>query len=216
MDSSASYSLKECLEKVIGSASAKFDESVDVVVKLGVDSRKSEEQVRGTVVLPKGIGKDIKVAVFAQANDLAEKAGADVFGGEDLIEEVKKGRKLGVDWCITTPDFMPKITPIAKVLGAKGLMPNSKFGTITTDVAKVVKTIKSGQVKFRTDKNGIIHGKLGNIKSNIDDLSENLKVFLKAIKDNKPNSFKGVYFKSVFLNSTMGKAYKVSKVEDII
>ncbi|MDR2609220.1 MAG: 50S ribosomal protein L1 [Rickettsiales bacterium] len=209
---------KQCLEKITESASAKFNESIDVAVNLGVDSRKSEEQVRGTVILPKGIGKDIKVAVFAQDKHLseAEKAGADIVGGEDLVEEIKKGRKLDVDWCITTPDFIAKITPIAKVLGAKGLMPNPKLGTVTSKVAEAVKTIKSGQIKFRTDKNGIIHGKLGNIKFGVDDLLENLKAFLKVIKNSKPVSVKGVYFKSVFLNSTMGKAYKINKVEDII
>ncbi|WP_168464293.1 50S ribosomal protein L1 [Wolbachia endosymbiont of Ctenocephalides felis wCfeT] len=212
------YEVKRCLEEIIKSATAKFDESIDVAINLGVDSRKSEEQVRGIVVLPKGIGKDIKITVFAQDKDLseAEKAGADIVGGEDLIEEIKKGRKLDVDWCITTPDFMAKITPIAKILGSKGLMPNPKFGTVTRNVVEAIKTIKSGQIKFRTDKNGIIHGKLGSMKSSISDLLENLKAFLKAIKDNKPASVKGVYFKSIFLNSTMGKSYKVSKVEDIV
>ncbi|MDD9331129.1 MAG: 50S ribosomal protein L1 [Wolbachia sp.] len=212
------YSPKECLEKVIGSASAKFNESIDVVVNLGVDSRKSEEQVRGTVVLPKGIGKDIKVIVFVQDKYLleAKKAGADIAGGVDLVEEIKNGKKLDVDWCITTPDFMAKVAPIAKILGSKGLMPNPKFGSVTSNVAETIETIKSGQVKFRTDKNGIVHGKLGNVKSGIDDLLENLKAFLKVIKDSKPISVKGVYFKSIFLNSTMGKAYKISKVEDIV
>jgi len=210
--------VRQCLEKIIGSAPAKFDESVDIAVNLGVDSRKSEEQVRGIAILPKGIGKDIKVAFFSQGKYLleAEKAGADIIGGEDLVEEIKKGKKLNVDWCVTTPDFMPKIASIAKVLGSKGLMPNPKFGTVTSNVEDTVKMIKSGQVRFRTDKNGIIHGKLGSIKFSIDDLLENLKVFLKVIKDNKPVSVKGVYFKSIFLNSTMGKAYKISKVEDVI
>lgn len=210
---------KQCLEKIVESASAKFNESVDIAVNLGVDSRKSEEQVRGTVVLPKGIGKNIKVAVFAQDKHLleAEKAGADITGGEDLVEEIKKGRKLNVDGCNTTPDFMAKITPIAKVLGAKGLMPNPKFGIVTSNISEATKTLKSGQIKFRTDKNGVIHGKLGSIKFDIDDLLENLKAFLKVIRDNKPASVKGVYFKSVFfLNSTMGKAHKINKVEDII
>ncbi|MCV3769668.1 MAG: 50S ribosomal protein L1, partial [Wolbachia pipientis] len=138
-------------------------------------------------------------------------------GGEDLITEIKKGnKKLNVDWCITTPDFIAKITPIAKMLSAKGLMPNPKFGTVTSNIAEAIKTIKSGQVKFKTDKNGIIHGKLGNIKFSVDDLLENLQAFLKEIKNNKPVSTKGVYFKKVFLSSTMGKAYKISKIEDII
>ncbi|NUY39319.1 50S ribosomal protein L1 [Wolbachia endosymbiont of Litomosoides brasiliensis] len=213
-----SGSPKECLEKIIKSASAKFNESIDIAVNLGIDSCKSEEQVRGTVVLPKGVGKDIRVAAFAQDKHLleAKKAGANVVGGENLVEEIKRGRKLDVDWCITTPDFIAKITPIAKVLGTKGLMPNPKLGTVTSNVAEAIKTIKSGQIKFRTDKNGIVHGKLGNIKFSIDDLLENLKAFLKVIKSNKPISVKGVYFKSIFLSSTMGKAYKVSKVEDII
>ncbi|MDN5247779.1 MAG: 50S ribosomal protein L1 [Wolbachia endosymbiont of Tyrophagus putrescentiae] len=209
---------RQCLVQIIESASAKFDESIDVAVNLGVDSRKSEEQVRGTVVLPRGIGRDIRVAVFTQDKYLleAEEAGADVVGGEDLVEEIKKGQKIDVDWCVTTPDFMSKITPIAKVLGSKGMMPNPKFGTVTSKVAETVKMIKSGQVKFRTDKSGIVHGKLGNIKFSIDDLLENLRAFLKVIKENKPASVKGIYFKSVFLNSTMGKAYKISKVEDLI
>jgi large subunit ribosomal protein L1 len=216
--SNEAYTPKECLEKVIESALAKFNESVDVAVNLGVDSRKSEEQVRGTVVLPKGLGRDIKVVVFAQDKYLleAEKAGADFVGGENLIEEMKKGKKLDVDWCITTPDFMVKIAPIAKILGSKGLMPNPKFGTVTSNLEEAVKTIKSGQVKFRTDKNGIIHAKLGNIKFSIDDLLENLKAFLKIIKDSRPVFAKGVYFKSVLLNSTMGKAYKINKLEDMI
>ncbi|QKX02462.1 50S ribosomal protein L1 [Wolbachia endosymbiont of Dirofilaria (Dirofilaria) immitis] len=210
--------LKQCLEKIIKSAPAKFNESIDIAVNLGINSRKSEEQVRGIVVLPKGVGKDIKVAVFIQSNHLleVEKVSADIIGGEDLVEEIKKGRKLDVDWCITTPDFITKITPIAKILSAKGLMPNPKFGTVTPNIAGTIKTIKSGQVKFRTDKNGIIHSKLGNIKFSIDDLLENFKAFLKAIKNNKPISAKGVYFKNVFLSSTMGKAYEISKVEDII
>ncbi|WFW29561.1 MAG: 50S ribosomal protein L1 [Wolbachia endosymbiont of Menacanthus eurysternus] len=211
--------LRQCLEKVIKFASARFDESVDIVVNLGVDSRKSEEQLRGTVILPKGIGKNIKVAVFAGDRYLleAKKVGADILGGEDLIEEIRNGRKLDVDWCIATPDFMTKIAPIAKILGSKGLIPNSKFGTVTFEVAEAIRVIKSGQIKFRTDKNGIIHSKLGSVKFSVDDLLENLRAFLVAIKNIKPPSFRGVYFKSVFLNSTMGKAYKVvNKIEDII
>lgn len=209
---------RKCLEKVVESAAAKFDESVDFSVNLGVDGRNSDQQVRGTVILPNGTGKDIKVAVFAQDKYLleAKKAGADVIGGEDLVEEIKKGKKLDVDWCITTPDFMPKITSVAKILGSKGLMPNPKFGTVTSNIGDVVKVIKSGQVKFKADKNGIVHGKLGNIKCSVDDLLENLKAFLKVIKDNKPASVKGVYFKSAFVSSTMGKAFKISKVEDVI
>ncbi|CAD7000739.1 unnamed protein product [Ceratitis capitata] len=159
---------KQCLEKVIESASAKFNESIDITVNLGVDSHKSEEQVRGTVVLPRGTGKNIKVAVFVQGNHLleAEKVNADIIGGEDLVEEIKKGRKLDVDWCITTPDFIAKITPIAKILSAKGLMPNPKFGTVTSNIAETIKTIKSGQIKFRTDKNGIIHVNFKSINAN--------------------------------------------------
>jgi large subunit ribosomal protein L1 len=209
---------RQCLEGIIESASAKFDESIDVAINLGVDPRKSEEQIRGVVVLPKGIGKEIKVAAFVQSERIADakEAGADVVGGEELVEEIKNGIKLDVDWCVTTPNFMAKVAPVAKILGSKGIMPNPRFGTVTSDVVSAIRTIKSGQVKFRTDKNGIIHGKLGNIKFGIDDLLENLKAFLKVIKDSKPVSVKGVYFKSVFLNSTMGKAYKISKVEDII
>ncbi|MBV0899184.1 MAG: 50S ribosomal protein L1 [Wolbachia endosymbiont of Fragariocoptes setiger] len=210
---------RECFQKVIESAKAKFNESVDVAVNLGVDGRKSEEQVRGVVVLPNGIGREIRVAVFAHGQDAiseAEEAGADIIGGEDLIEEIKRGKKIDVDWCVTTPDFMVKVSSIAKILGSRGLMPNPKFGTVTTDLAKKVKLIKSGQTKFRTDKNGIVHAKLGNIRFNIDDLLENLKAFVKVLKDNKPSSMKGMYLKSIFISSTMGKAYRINRLEGVI
>ncbi len=209
---------KQCLENIIESASAKFDESIDIAVNLGIDPRKSDEQVRGVVVLPKGIGKEIKVAVFVQDEYIAtaKEAGADIVGGEELVEEIKNGEKLNVDWCITTPTFMAKVTPIAKILGSKGIMPNPKFGTVASDVVSAIQTIKSGKIRFRADKGGVIHGKLGNVKFSVDDLLENLKTFLKIVKDNKPISVKGVYFKSIFLNSTMGKAYKISGIEDII
>ncbi len=212
------YNAYDCFCNIISSASAKFIESIDVSVNLNINSRKSEERVRGVVTFPKGIGKLPKIAVFAHDEVLlkTEEERVDFLGGVDLIEEVKSNKRLNVDWCIATPDIMPLIAPIAKILGSKDLMPNPKYGTVTSDIIKEVKSIKSGKVKFKSEKNGIVHGKLGTIKFDIDDLLVNLKAFLKAIVASKPSSVKGAFIKSVFLSSTMGKAYKIDKVESII
>ncbi|UWI82985.1 50S ribosomal protein L1 [Wolbachia endosymbiont of Howardula sp.] len=206
------------LEQILESSSAKFIESIDVAVNLRVDTRKTEEQIRGTVILPKGIGTAIKIAVFIDKEHIieAQTSGADIVGSEDLVEEIKRGKKLDVDWCVTTPDFIRHITPIAKILGAKGIMPNPQFNTVTSDVISTINTIKSGQIKFRTDKNGIIHGKIGNASFDTKDLLENLLALIKAIKEKKPNTIKGIFFRSIFLNTTMGKSLKLSKIEDLI
>ncbi len=211
------YNLIDCLEMVIKSSSVKFAASVDVAINLNIDARKSEEQVRGVVVLPKGIGKNIKVAVFAKDKYLleAQEAMVDVVGGEDLINDIKEGKKLNVDWCITTPDFMPSVAPIAKILGSKGLMPNPKFGTVTFEIAKTINIIKSGQIKFRVDKGGTVHAKFGTVQLSAKDLFINFMALMKVIKDAKPVTIKGNYFKSVFISSTMGKSFKVNKVEEI-
>lgn len=212
------YDIIDCLEMVVGSSSTKFVESVDIAMRLNVDVRKPEEQVRGMIVLPKGIGKDIKVAVFTDNECLLEelKSIVDVIGGEGLVNSIEENKKLpDVDWCITTYDFVERIKPIAKILGPKGLMPDPKFNTVTSDVVKIVDIIKSGQIKFKTDKYGIIHAKIGNVQFSVKDLFTNFMTLVKAINDVKPNSIKGDYFKSIFINSTMGKSLRVGKIGKI-
>ncbi|WP_410522102.1 50S ribosomal protein L1 [Neoehrlichia mikurensis] len=208
------YEIKEGLKKLIECSKAKFCESVDVAIKLNINSSKADEQIRGVVVLPKGLGKEIKVAVFANGENLklAESSNADIVGDEDLVEDIKRKKKLDVDWCVATPDFMPKISSIAKILGPKGLMPNPKFGTVTLDIAKTVGVIKSGQIKLKADKGGIIHAKIGNAAFVIEDLLDNFNAVVDVIRQLKPITVKGLYFKSVFISSTMGRSFKIVNV----
>ncbi|MDR3492448.1 MAG: 50S ribosomal protein L1 [Gammaproteobacteria bacterium] len=184
---------------------AKFRESVDVSINLGVDPRKSDQAVRGAVVLPNGTGRDIRVAVFTTAGnvDAATQAGADIVGLEDLAEKVKAG-EMNFDIVIATPDAMRVVGQLGQVLGPRGLMPNPKDGTVTADVVTAVKNAKAGQVKYRTDKGGVIHCTIGKIDFTVSDLTQNLEAILAALKKVKPNSAKGVYFKKVTLSSTMG------------
>lgn len=205
------------LRKVVESAKANFCESVDIAINLNINSSKSDEQVRGFVVLPKGLGREVKVAVFAKGGylEMAREAMADVVGDEELIEKVKKkGYKLDVDWCLTTPDFMSSVSSIAKILGPRGLMPNPKFNTVTFEVAKAIGIIKSGQIRFKSDKTGIVHAKIGNVKFSIEDLLENFNAVVNAVKQCRPPSVKGLYFKDVFIISTMGKSVKVENLNN--
>ncbi|MEH0831378.1 50S ribosomal protein L1 [Anaplasma bovis] len=207
-----SYTLEDGIEKLIAEATAKFRESVDVAIKLSIGDNKSGESIRGVAVLPKGLGKEVKVAVFAKG-EYAKQAvavGADIVGEEDLIDDIKKGRKLDVDWCVSTPDFMSQVSAIAKILGPRGLMPNPKFGTVTTDVSKVVSTIKSGQVKFKSDKYGIVHVKIGDVGFSPSDLKENFQAVVSAVQALKSSTVKGTFFRAVFLNTTMGKSFKIA------
>ncbi|MGN7661283.1 MAG: 50S ribosomal protein L1 [Anaplasma sp.] len=208
-----SCSAEEGILELLKSCKARFRESVDVAIKLNMGGAKSGgESIRGALVLPKGLGREVKVAVFTKGEHArrATEAGADVVGGEELVEEVKKGRKLDVDWCVATPDFMPQVSAIAKVLGPRGLMPNPKFGTVTLEPAKVVGIIKSGQVKFKSDRYGIVHVKIGDAGFAPGDLLENLNAVVAAVQGLKPTTVKGSYFKGIFLNSTMGKSFKIS------
>ncbi|GAT76994.1 50S ribosomal protein L1 [Ehrlichia ruminantium] len=211
------YDIVSGFKKVIESAKANFCESVDVAINLNINSSKSDEQVRGAVVLPKGLGREVKVAVFAKGGhlDAAKEAMADIVGDEELIEEIKRKKcKLDVDWCLTTPDFMSSVSSIAKILGPRGLMPNPKFNTVTFELSKAIKVIKSGQIRFKSDKAGIVHAKIGNVKFSIEDLLQNFNAVIGAIKQSKPASVKGVYFKNVFIVSTMGKSVKVESLNN--
>lgn len=212
IDSTKFYAIDEALALLKGLPAAKFVESVDVAVNLGVDPRKSDQVVRSSTVLPNGTGKTVRVAVFAQgANaDVAKEAGADIVGFEDLAEEVKKGN-MDFDVVIATPDAMRVVGQLGQVLGPRGLMPNPKVGTVTPDVAGAVKNAKAGQVRYRTDKNGIIHCTIGKANFEVAALRENLMALLADLQKMKPSSAKGVYMKKISLSTTMGAGVSIEK-----
>ncbi len=206
------YPVTEALGILKEVSSVKFNESVDCAINLGVDPRKSDQVVRGAVVLPHGTGKDVRVAVFTQgANaDAAKEAGADIVGMDELAAEVKKGN-LDFDVVIASPDAMRIVGQLGQILGPRGLMPNPKTGTVTPDVATAVKNAKSGQVTYRTDKAGIIHSTIGKVAFEQSALQENLEVLMSALTKGKPSSAKGTYFKKISLSSTMGPGLIVDK-----
>ncbi len=199
------YLLDEALKLVKETAGAKFDESVDVAVNLGVDARKSDQNVRGSTVMPRGTGKTVRVAVFAQGEhaEAATQAGADIVGFEDLAESVKKGN-LDFDMAIATPDAMRVVGQLGQILGPRGLMPNPKVGTVTANVTKAVQDAKAGQVQFRIDKAGIVHCAIGKVSFEPEALAENLRALMEALRKAKPSAAKGVYFKKITLSTTMG------------
>jgi len=206
------YPLGDALSLLKEVSSVKFNEAVDVSVNLGVDPRKSDQVVRGSTVLPNGTGKTVRVAVFAQGEnaEAAKAAGADIVGFDDLADEVKKGN-LDFDMVIATPDAMRVVGQLGQILGPRGLMPNPKVGTVTADVTTAVKNAKSGQVQYRTDKNGIIHCTIGKISFDVTALSENLGALIAALNKAKPSSAKGVYMKKVSVSSTMGPGLQVDQ-----
>lgn len=212
VDRTKLYPIDEALALVKKAATAKFDESVDVAVNLGVDPRKSDQVVRGSVVMPRGTGKSVRVAVFAQgaAAEAARAAGADVVGFDDLAAEVKGGR-MDFDVVIATPDAMKVVGQLGQILGPRGLMPNPKVGTVTPNVAEAVKNAKAGQVQYRTDKAGIIHATIGRASFEVEALRENLQALLEALNKAKPASAKGVYMKKVAVSSTMGIGVRVDQ-----
>lgn len=199
------YSPSEAVELFQKMQAAKFVESVDVAVNLGVDPRKSSEAIRGSLVLPNGTGKTVRVAVFTSDThaEAAKKAGADIVGLDDLAKDVKAG-KMDFDIVLATPDAMRIVGQLGQVLGPRGLMPNPKDGTVSADIATAVKNAKMGQVRYRTDKAGVIHCTIGKVNFKSDDLIENLKAIIGALKKAKPTTAKGVYFKKVTLSTTMG------------
>ncbi len=206
------YDSLEGIKLVLDTATAKFDESVELHVRLGVDSRHADQQVRGVVVLPNGTGKKVRVLVIAKGEkaDEAEAAGADYVGGEEIIAKIQKDNWFDFDACITTPDMMGMVGRIARLLGPKGLMPNPKSGTVTQDITKAVKEIKAGKVEYRLDKTSIIHVPIGKVSFGVDKLNENFVTVMDAIIKAKPAAAKGVYLRSIALASTMGPGVKVS------
>lgn len=205
VDKQKIYPAKVALQILKECSTVKFDESVDLACNLGVDAKKSDQGVRGVTMLPKGTGRIVRIAVFAQGEqaEAAKSSGADIVGFDDLVE-IMQGGKIDCDVVIATPDAMPIVSKLGKILGPHGLMPNPKTGTVSTDVGQAVRNAKAGQVSYRTDKNGIIHSIIGKISFEIDDLHDNLECLLVDLKKLKPSSAKGVYFKKISLATTMG------------
>ena len=214
VDGKKTYSVDEAVKLIKENATAKFDETVEISMNLGVDPRHADQMVRGVVNLPNGTGRSLRVAVFAKDDkaEAAKAAGADVVGAEDLMERVQGG-ELDFDRVIATPDMMPLVGRLGKVLGPKGLMPNPKVGTVTPDVAKAVKDAKGGAVQFRVEKAGIIHAGVGKASFAENALSENIKAFIDAVNKAKPSGAKGTYIKKVSVSSTMGPGLRVDHSE---
>ncbi len=210
VDRDSAYAIEEAVKLIKGSCSGKFDETVEISMNLGVDPRHADQNVRGVVSLPHGTGKSVRVAVFAKGDkaDEARAAGADVVGAEDLAEQIQAG-KIDFERCIATPDMMPVVGRLGRILGPRGMMPNPKLGSVTNDVAAAIQATKGGQVEFRVEKAGIVHAGVG--KASFDEVAlvENVKAFVGAISRAKPSGAKGTYIKRVSLSSTMGPGLKV-------
>ncbi|OGI48453.1 MAG: 50S ribosomal protein L1 [Candidatus Muproteobacteria bacterium RIFCSPHIGHO2_02_FULL_65_16] len=210
VDRMKNYPLDEALKLLKSTASAKFDESVDVAVNLGIDAKKSEQNIRGTAALPRGTGKKVRVAVFAEGNaaEAAKKAGADIVGFQDLADQIKQGN-INFDLVVATPEAMKIVGGLGQILGPRGLMPNPKVGTVTPNVAKAVENAKAGQVQFRTDKAGIVHCSIGKASFEPEALKENMHALLAALNKARPASAKGAYLKKVTLSTTMGPGIRL-------
>ncbi len=212
IDSKKVYVLVDALRDLKENSKVKFDETVEISVKLGIDVTKSDQAIRGMVALPNGTGKQARVTVVTEDDKIkesAKKAGADLIGGQDLIDKIAKG-ELNFDVCITTPDMMPKLVRVARVLGPKGLMPNPKLGTVTTDIEGAVKKSKAGQVEYRTEKAGLIHVGVGRLSFGEKKLEENINALMDVLRKAKPSKVKGVYIEKVSVSSTMGAGYTVN------
>ncbi|MEK6664425.1 MAG: 50S ribosomal protein L1 [Pseudomonadota bacterium] len=212
VDRARTYPLDDALKLVKETSSAKFNESVDVAINLGIDARKSDQLVRGSIVLPKGTGKSVRVAVFAQgaAAEAAKEAGAEIVGFDDLAALVKEG-KMDFDVAIATPDAMKVVGQLGQILGPRGLMPNPKVGTVTPNVAQAVKNAKAGQVQYRTDKAGIVQCTIGRASFAVEDLKVNMLALVEALNKAKPSASKGLYLKKVSVSSTMGVGIRIDQ-----
>ena len=204
------FKLKDAIEVLKKHSSKKFDESIDLSVSLGIDAKKSDQQVRGVLSLPKMPEKKIRIAVFAEGDDAekAKKNGADVVGSDDLVELIKKG-DIKFDKCISTPELMAKVSAVGQILGPKGMMPNPKLGTVTKNIEEAIKTIKAGQIEFKTDKAGIVHASVGKASFTDADLEKNISFFFTELQKKKPTSSKGIFIKQFFINSTMAPGLQV-------
>ena len=217
VDKNTLYSAAEALELAVKTSKAKFDETIELAVRLGVDPRHADQQVRGAVVLPHGTGKSVKVLVFAKGEKAkeAEAAGADFVGAEDLVDRIQKENWFDYDVVVATPDMMGVVGRLGRVLGPKGLMPNPKSGTVTFDVSKAIAEIKAGKVEYRVDKTSIIHVPIGKTSFGAEKLSVNYRAMMEAIIKAKPSAAKGQYVKSVSVSSTMGPGVKINPVKSL-
>jgi large subunit ribosomal protein L1 len=219
IDTQKRYDFNEAVESAIKCSFAKFDETVDVAVRLGVDPRHADQMVRGTVVLPHGLGKEVKVLVFAKGEKEAEakEAGADFVGNDDLIEQIQGGW-FGFDKAVATPDMMGAVGKIGRMLGPRGLMPNAKTGTVTFDIGRAVNELKAGKIDFRVEKAGIVHAPMGKVSFGVEKIVQNIAAFMETIMRLKPSSSKGTYLKGVAISTTMGPGIKVdaSLVKEMI
>jgi large subunit ribosomal protein L1 len=214
VNSNVKHGFAEALQLAVESSFAKFDETVDLAVRLGVDPRHADQMVRGTVVLPNGLGKEVKVLVFARGEKETEAsdAGADFVGNDDLIEKIKEGW-YGFDKAVATPDMMGSVGKIGKLLGPRGLMPNAKVGTVTFDVAKAVNELKAGKIDFRVEKAGILHVPMGKVSFGVEKLLQNMTVFMDTILRLKPPSSKGTYLKGIAVSTTMGPGIRIDTAQ---
>jgi large subunit ribosomal protein L1 len=210
VDTLKRHDVTEAVETAIKSSFAKFDETIDVAVRLGVDPRHADQMVRGTVVLPNGLGKEVKVLVFAKGEKETEAkdAGADFVGNDDMVKKIQEGW-FGFDKCVATPDMMGTVGKIGKLLGPRGLMPNAKTGTVTADVAKAIEELKAGKIDFRVEKAGIVHAPMGKVSFGVEKIVQNLTAFLETIMRLKPSSSKGTYLKTIAVSTTMGPGIKI-------
>ena len=210
IDRLAAYPLDQAVKLVKENANRKFDETIEIAMNLGIDPRHSDQNLRGVVTLPSGTGKSVRVAVFAKGEkaDQAKAAGADLIGAEDLAEQIQKG-KMDFERCIATPDMMPLVGRLGRVLGPRGLMPNPKLGTVTNDLTSAIQAVKGGQVEFRAEKAGIVHAGIGKASFSAEALTDNVRAFFGAILRAKPSGAKGTYIKRVSLSSTMGPGVRV-------
>ncbi len=210
IDQKKLYTLSEASKLAVETSTTKFDSSVEIHMNLNVDVRHADQIVRGTIVLPNGTGKKVRIAAFVEADQAkeAKDAGADIAGLEDVIEDIKKG-KINFDIAIAQPQVMKNLGQIAKILGTKGLMPSPKSGTVTLEIVKAIREIKKGKIEYKTDKTGIIHGIVGKVSFGAEKIEENLKTFVKAVIDSKPSGAKGQYINSIVLTTTMGPGIKI-------
>ena len=219
VDTQKRYEFVEAVESAIKASYAKFDETIDMAVRLGVDPRHADQMVRGTVILPNGLGKEVKVLVFAKGEKETEakEAGADFVGSDDLVEQIQGGW-FGFDKAIATPDMMGTVGKIGKLLGPRGLMPNAKTGTVTFDVSKAVQELKAGKIDFRVEKAGIVHAPMGKVSFGAEKILQNMTAFLETIMRLKPSSSKGTYLKAIAISTTMGPGFKIDTavVKDLV
>lgn len=212
LDKNKVYNLEEATKMLVKNANSKFDESIEVHIRTGIDTKQADQQIRGTITLPHGTGKEKRIAVFAEGEKLVEakEAGADVIGGQDLVEKIKLSKEVDFDVAVATPEMMKKMASVAKILGPKGIMPSPKTDTVTTDIKSTVEQLKKGKVSFKNDNTGNVHQLVGKISFGEEKIKENVEAFVKNITEHKPSGVKGDFVKSITITSTMGLGIKIN------